>query len=146
MKSLILPIALGATSVTAQYGNGSTPTMPNATVTANASLFTTSISLSVEDMWDELIGPVEVAAINTTVAPTPVPTNQLVPPPPLYYSPFPPGAQNPMAVKNSSWSFPKSFWWGVASAAYQVEGAAKAEGRGPSIWDKVSNSKAQPTV
>jgi beta-glucosidase len=40
-----------------------------------------------------------------------------------------------MATKNSSWSFPKGFWWGVASAAYQVEGAVKAEGRGPSIWD-----------
>ena len=40
-----------------------------------------------------------------------------------------------MTSKNSSWSFPKGFWWGVASAAYQVEGAVKAEGRGPSIWD-----------
>jgi beta-glucosidase len=40
-----------------------------------------------------------------------------------------------MASKNESWKFPAGFWWGVASAAYQVEGAAKAEGRGPSIWD-----------
>ena len=40
-----------------------------------------------------------------------------------------------MVTKNQSWSFPKGFWWGVASAAYQIEGAAKAEGRGPSIWD-----------
>ena len=38
-------------------------------------------------------------------------------------------------AKNQSWSFPSDFFWGVASAAYQVEGAAKAEGRGPSVWD-----------
>jgi beta-glucosidase/6-phospho-beta-glucosidase/beta-galactosidase len=36
---------------------------------------------------------------------------------------------------NESWKFPAGFWWGVASAAYQVEGAVKDEGRGPSIWD-----------
>ena len=40
-----------------------------------------------------------------------------------------------MVTKNSSWSFPKDFWVGVASAAYQIEGAAQDEGRGPSIWD-----------
>jgi len=32
-------------------------------------------------------------------------------------------------------SFPKEFVWGVASAAYQVEGAHAADGKGPSIWD-----------
>ncbi len=144
MKSLILPVAFGAGSGVAQtsmlYANGSTPTgtMSNATATVNASMFATTINLSVEDMWDEYIGPVEVAAINTTVAATPIPTNQLIPPPPLYYAPFPPGAQNPMVSENASWSFPKNFWWGVASAAYQVEGAAKSEGRGPSIWDKLT--------
>jgi beta-glucosidase len=31
--------------------------------------------------------------------------------------------------------FPKDFLWGVATAAYQVEGAASADGRGPSVWD-----------
>jgi hypothetical protein len=54
----------------------------------------------------------------------------------MYYAPFPSGQQStPMAAKNESWKFPKDFWWGVASAAYQIEGAAKDEGRGPSIWD-----------
>ena len=31
--------------------------------------------------------------------------------------------------------FPKDFWWGVATAAYQIEGATHADGRGPCIWD-----------
>ena len=30
---------------------------------------------------------------------------------------------------------PTSFLWGAATAAYQVEGAARSDGRGPSIWD-----------
>ena len=32
-------------------------------------------------------------------------------------------------------SFPAGFVWGSATAAYQVEGAADADGRMPSIWD-----------
>jgi beta-glucosidase len=31
--------------------------------------------------------------------------------------------------------FPKNFLWGASTAAYQVEGAAAEDGRGPSIWD-----------
>ena len=31
--------------------------------------------------------------------------------------------------------FPRDFLWGVATAAYQVEGAARDDGRGPSVWD-----------
>jgi len=30
---------------------------------------------------------------------------------------------------------PDDFLWGVASAAFQVEGAVDAEGKGPSVWD-----------
>ena len=35
--------------------------------------------------------------------------------------------------------FPGDFTFGVATAAFQIEGASKADGRKPSIWDAFSN-------
>ena len=36
--------------------------------------------------------------------------------------------------------FPAGFRWGAATAAYQIEGAAREGGRGPSIWDTFSHT------
>jgi beta-glucosidase len=35
--------------------------------------------------------------------------------------------------------FPPGFRWGAATAAYQIEGAVRADGRTPSIWDTFSH-------
>lgn len=40
---------------------------------------------------------------------------------------------------NDKLQFPADFVWGSATAAYQIEGAATADGRGESIWDRFAH-------
>ncbi len=48
------------------------------------------------------------------------------------------GAKNRMYYQKLD-NFPKNFLWGASSAAYQIEGAADEDGKGPSIWDKYAH-------
>ena len=49
----------------------------------------------------------------------------------------PPATTQPGSERST---FPQGFLWGSATASYQVEGAVKEGGRGPSIWDTFSHT------
>ena len=40
-------------------------------------------------------------------------------------------------------NFPKDFIWGAATAAYQIEGAAKEDGKGLSVWDTFAHTQGK---
>ncbi len=46
----------------------------------------------------------------------------------------------PQALPGDLRQFPAKFTWGVATASYQIEGAAQDDGRLPSIWDTFSHT------
>lgn len=65
-----------------------------------------------------------IGLYSTTLAPHPVPTNELIAPPPNYFGP------------EDCYEIPEDFIYGASAAAGQVEGAIGLEGRTPSILER----------
>ena len=90
-------------------------------------------------LWTSIKYSNTVLPISTTVSPTPVATSELV---------FPPALYTPCPQCSScldGYCLPKDFVWGVASSAWQIEGALLSEGRGPSQLDLIG-ALPQPAV
>jgi beta-glucosidase len=50
-----------------------------------------------------------------------------------------------MSTPEALMTFPRSFVWGAATAAHQIEGSPLADGAGPSIWTRFSHTPGRMT-
>lgn len=108
---------------TATWGNW----YPNATATATDTADPYG-QAAWSALWERasLPGFTSRGMYSTTVSPTPVPTSELVLPPPNYFE------------ADDRYYFPAGFELGVAASAAQIEGAIADEGRTPSVMELVA--------
>lgn len=89
---------------------------------------------SLDGLWARISSPIQTPKYTTTVTPsTPEPTTYAQP------NEFHPLVAS-LDTNLTNLKLPKNFVWGLASSAYQIEGAAKLECKGPSIWDALSHN------
>ncbi|CAK5276679.1 unnamed protein product [Mycena citricolor] len=112
----------------------STISAPVSTITANAppvgSIPRDYSPAGLERLWD-IVGSIEPPPFTTTRVPTSTKIQLPASPPPLYPSFFSPAPKDILPHLK----FPPGFKFGIDTAAFQVEGAAKSEGKGPTMWD-----------
>ncbi|KAH8547493.1 glycoside hydrolase superfamily [Umbelopsis sp. PMI_123] len=128
MKGYSVTAAVAVVMAVCQTVNGSPmPTKSSEDATPTSTFVFPTNAKETESALSALWSGITVstAAITTTVSPTPIATPLIAPP--------------EMPTFNLDYKLPPDFIWGACSAAEQVEGAVKADGRGPSVWDTLSH-------
>ncbi|RSH88885.1 hypothetical protein EHS25_002547 [Saitozyma podzolica] len=122
------PTTLLSTNIDAASRTATGPVASHSPIT-----FEDTSAHGLEQFWDDWVGPVQEPPITTVPLP-PQPYPLPVGPPPLYpdFYTIPPKDILP------GYKFPSDFLFGWATAAQQWEGAVKADGKGPTIWDWAS--------
>ncbi|KAL5523033.1 hypothetical protein ACEPAF_1300 [Sanghuangporus sanghuang] len=113
----------GSSTTTSSAIPTSAPFVPIGTIPRN---YTPEV---LEELWS-LVGEVVEPPFTTTAEAT-IPVTLPSSAPPVYPTWY---ARTPGNILPNI-KLPKNFKFGVATAAYQVEGATKLEGKGPSGWD-----------
>ncbi|KAL1632565.1 hypothetical protein SLS56_003464 [Neofusicoccum ribis] len=138
MSSLVVSVLLASGSLAGAQltfgtpsGNYSTKTYQVPAIETEYRPNTDYSDKALSFLWDQ-IGPISTGPVTTTVTPTPEPSTY--PQPGRLHPLVPSYDRNLTGLK-----LPKGFKWGVSSSSYQIEGAADAEGKGPSIWDLLSH-------
>ncbi|KAK8187225.1 WD repeat-containing protein 26 [Phyllosticta capitalensis] len=114
----------GYTFTTYNYKNVSSPRPSNPSEYSNEALAV---------LWDR-VGPITEGPVTSVQEAAPGADTETFPQPGVLHGYVPGYVRSVETAK-----LPKNFVWGVASSAYQIEGAADAEGKGPSVWDLLSH-------